>query len=47
VTVTGVRGSTVSVVLSAVQTDGSTRTFSGTYTVSGGILAGSHMTRTK
>jgi hypothetical protein len=47
VTVTGVRGSTVSVVLSAVQTDGSTRMFSGTYTVSGGILAGSHMTRTK
>jgi hypothetical protein len=34
-------------VLSAVQTDGSTRTFSGTYTVSGGVIAGSHMTRTK
>jgi hypothetical protein len=47
VTVTDVRGSTVSVVLSAVQTDGSRRTFSGTYTVSGGVLAGSHMTRTK
>ena len=47
VTVTDVRGSTVSVVLSALQTDGSTRTFSGTYTVSGGVLAGSHMTRTK
>jgi len=47
VTVTDVRGSTVSVVLSAVQTDGSTRTFSGTYTVSGGVIAGSHMTRTK
>lgn len=47
VTVTGVRGNTVSVVLSAVQTDGSTRTFSGTYTVSGGVIAGSHMTRTK
>ncbi|WIY06346.1 hypothetical protein QRX60_21780 [Amycolatopsis mongoliensis] len=47
VTVTDVRGSTVSVVLSAVQTDGSTRTFSGTYTVSGGVITGSHMTRTK
>ncbi|MFJ7216279.1 hypothetical protein [Amycolatopsis sp. NPDC098790] len=46
-TVTGVRGSTVSVVLSAVQTDGSTRTFAGTYTVSGGVITGSHMTRTK
>jgi hypothetical protein len=47
VTVTDVRGSTVSVVLSAVQIDGSTRTFSGTYTVSGGVVTGSHMTRTK
>ncbi|MEU4523277.1 hypothetical protein AB0F52_31780 [Amycolatopsis sp. NPDC024027] len=46
-TVTDVRGSTVSVVLAAVQTDGSTRTFSGTYTVSGGVITGSHMTRTK
>jgi hypothetical protein len=46
-TVTDVRGNTVHVVLSAVQTDGSTRTFSGTYTVSGGVIAGSHMTRTK
>jgi hypothetical protein len=46
-TVTDVRGSTVSVVLSAVQTDGSTRTFAGTYTVSGGVIVGSHMTRTK
>lgn len=47
VTVTDVRGSTVSVDLSARQTDGSTRTFSGTYTVSGGVITGSHMTRTK
>jgi hypothetical protein len=47
VTVTDVRGNTVYVVLSAVQTDGSTRVFSGSYTVSGGVLAGSHMTRTK
>jgi len=47
VTVTDVRGSTVSVDLSALQTDGSTRTFSGTYTVSGGVITGSHMTRTK
>jgi hypothetical protein len=47
VTVTDVRGSTVSVVLSAVQADGSTRVFSGTYSVSGGVIAGSHMTRTK
>jgi hypothetical protein len=47
VTVTDIRGSTVSVVLSAVQIDGSTRTFSGTYTVSGGVVTGSHMTRTK
>lgn len=46
-TVTDVRGNVVSVVLSAVQTDGSTRTFSGTYTVSGGVIVGSHMTRTK
>ncbi|MGK3208721.1 hypothetical protein [Amycolatopsis sp. MEPSY49] len=46
-TVTDVRGSTVSVVLSAVQTDGSIRTFAGTYTVSGGVITGSHMTRTK
>lgn len=46
-TVTDVRGSTVSVVLSAVQTDGSTRVFTGTYTVSGGVITGSHMTRTK
>jgi hypothetical protein len=47
VTVTDVRGGTVSIVLSAVQTDGSTRTFSGTYTISGGVIAGSHITRTK
>jgi hypothetical protein len=46
-TVTDVRGGTVYVVLSAIQTDGSTRVFSGSYTVSGGVLAGSHMTRTK
>jgi hypothetical protein len=46
-TVIDVRGNTVYVVLSAVQTDGSTRVFSGSYTVSGGVLAGSHMTRTK
>jgi hypothetical protein len=46
-TVTDVRGSTAYVVLSAVQTDGSTRMFSGTYTVSGGVIVGSQMTRTK
>ncbi|MEV7092556.1 hypothetical protein AB0M80_06895 [Amycolatopsis sp. NPDC051045] len=46
-TVTDVRGSTVRVVLAALQIDGSTRTFSGTYTVSGGAIVGSHMTRTK
>jgi hypothetical protein len=46
-TVTDIRGNTVYVVLSAVQTDGSTRVFSGSYTVSGGVLVGSHMTRTK
>lgn len=46
-TVTEVRGGTVSVVLSALQVDGSTRIFSGTYTVSGGVIVGSHMTRTK
>ncbi|MEU7783132.1 hypothetical protein [Amycolatopsis sp. NPDC049159] len=45
-TVTDIRGSTVHVVLSAAQTDGTTRTFSGTYTVSGGVIVGSHMTRT-
>ena len=45
-TVTDVRGSTVSVALSALQTDGSVRTFTGTYTVLGGEIVGSHMTRT-
>lgn len=46
-TVTDVRGSTVYVVLSAAQKDGSTRVFSGTYTVSGGVIVGSHMARTR
>jgi hypothetical protein len=46
VTVTGADGGTVDVVLSALQSDGSMRTFTGTYTVAGGVIVGSHMTRT-
>jgi hypothetical protein len=46
VTISGVSGGTVHVGLSALQTDGSTRTFTGTYTVSAGLIVGSHMTRT-
>ncbi|MBB5856727.1 hypothetical protein ACFQ05_27945 [Amycolatopsis umgeniensis] len=44
-TVTNVRGNTVYVDLSARQTDGSTRTFSGSYTVSGGAITGASMKR--
>ncbi|WP_340683270.1 hypothetical protein LCL61_32445 [Amycolatopsis coloradensis] len=44
-TVTGVSGNTVHVHLSARQTDGSLRTFSGSYTVSGGAITGANMKR--
>ncbi|WP_329494645.1 DUF4352 domain-containing protein [Kitasatospora herbaricolor] len=40
VTVTAVNGPVVSVVLDAVQVDGSHRVFSGTYTVRGGVIVG-------
>ncbi|UMP04184.1 hypothetical protein [Amycolatopsis sp. EV170708-02-1] len=45
VTVRNVRGNTVHVDLSARQTDGSLRTFSGSYTVSGGTITGANMKR--
>ncbi len=45
VTVTSVSGKTVYVDLSARQTDGSLRTFSGSYTVSGGAITGANMKR--
>ncbi|RSN63078.1 hypothetical protein DMH01_10720 [Amycolatopsis sp. WAC 04182] len=44
-TVTGVSGNTVHVHLSARQTDGSLRAFSGSYTVSGGAITGANMKR--
>ncbi|KZB84523.1 hypothetical protein [Amycolatopsis regifaucium] len=44
-TVTSVSGNTVYVDLSARQTDGSLRTFSGSYTVSGGAISGASMKR--
>jgi hypothetical protein len=44
-TVTSVRGNTVYVDLSARQTDGSLRTFSGSYTVSGGAISSANMKR--
>ncbi|MFC3451724.1 hypothetical protein [Amycolatopsis speibonae] len=43
--VTDVRGNTVYVDLSARQTDGSARNFSGSYTVSGGAITGANMKR--
>ncbi|MGY6654527.1 hypothetical protein ACXIZN_20360 [Amycolatopsis sp. TRM77291] len=45
VTVRSVSGNTVYVDLSARQTDGSLRTFSGSYTVSGGVITGANMKR--
>ncbi|MBE1578588.1 hypothetical protein ACFORH_19170 [Amycolatopsis roodepoortensis] len=45
VTVRSVSGNTVYVDLSARQTDGSLRTFSGSYTVSGGTITGANMKR--
>lgn len=44
-TVTSVSGNTVYVDLSARQTDGSLRTFSGSYTVSSGAITGANMKR--
>jgi hypothetical protein len=43
VTVTGVSGDVVSVSLLAVSTDGTQRTYSGTYTVSGGSITGASL----
>jgi hypothetical protein len=43
VTVTGVSGDIVSVSLLAVSTDGTQRTYSGTYTVSGGSITGASL----
>lgn len=40
ISITGVEGDTVSVVLDALQSDGSDRTYAGTYTVSGGQITG-------
>ncbi len=45
-TIEGVTGNLVSVSLVATQTDGSTRTFAGTYTVSGDSLVGASIQRT-
>lgn len=45
-TVTEVDGNVVHVQLAARQTDGSLRTFAGTYTVANGVIVGSHMART-
>ncbi|RSN33820.1 hypothetical protein DMC61_08400 [Amycolatopsis sp. WAC 04169] len=45
VTVRSVSGNTVYVDLSARQTDGSLRTFSGSYTVSDGVITGAKMKR--
>ncbi|MEU9693097.1 hypothetical protein [Amycolatopsis japonica] len=45
VTVRSVSGNTVYVDLSARQTDGSLRTFSGSYTVSGGVITAANMKR--
>ena len=42
-TVTGVNGSTVGVVLDAVQSDGSHKVFTGTYTVRGGVIVGANL----
>jgi hypothetical protein len=43
VTITGVEGDTVGVTLAATQTNGSTKTFAGTYTVSGGHITGAQI----
>ncbi len=40
---TGVNGSTVGVVLDAVQSDGSHKVFTGTYTVRGGVIVGANL----
>lgn len=46
VTITGTDGDTVSVRLTATQTDGSDRTFAGTYRVSGGHIVAAHIAAT-
>ena len=43
ITVTGVNGDVVSVSLLAVRTDGTQSTYSGTYTVSGGVITGASL----
>jgi hypothetical protein len=39
-------GSVVGVLLTAVQTDGTTKYYSGTYTVTGGVITGSNIQQT-
>ncbi|MEU5272569.1 hypothetical protein AB0G77_29375 [Streptomyces hygroscopicus] len=46
VTIVSVEGDTVSVDLVSYQTDGSRRSFTGTYTVRGGVITGADMRRT-
>lgn len=45
-TITGVTGDTVTFNLTADQTDGSVKTYQGTYTVQNGKIVGSHVTQT-
>ena len=45
-TITGVTGDTVSFNLTADQSDGSVKTYQGTYTVQNGKIVGSHVTQT-
>lgn len=46
VTITQVQGDTVTVSLNALQTDGTEKRFSGTYTISGGRITGSQIQQT-
>lgn len=41
-----VNDDTVSVSISAVQTDGTIKTYAGTYTVANGVITGAHITQT-
>ena len=41
-----VNDDTVSVSISAVQTDGTIKTYAGTYTVANGVINGAHITQT-
>lgn len=46
VRITGTTGSTVALTLTAVQTDGSVKTYAGTYTVSGGVIVSADVRQT-